>query len=120
MSKRDPKLFVAEMITACDKIGKFISGLQESDFYNDELVQDAVLRNLEVIGEAARQLSDDVRNRYPDVPWTRVASDVTSHTMCDATSTSLLSLCCHRSFVTSEFISDGEISIYGKSNRGLL
>ncbi len=72
MSKRDPRLFVAEMIAACDKIGRFISGLQEADFYNNELVQDAVLRNLEVIGEAARQLSADVRDRHSEVPWTRI------------------------------------------------
>ncbi len=82
MSKRDPRLFVTEMVTACDKIERFIARLQESDFDDDELVQDAVLRNLEIIGEAAKQLSSEIRDRHSEVPWTRIIGfrNITIHT----------------------------------------
>lgn len=42
-------------------------------FHADPMVQDAVLRNLEVIGEAVKQLSDEVRAQAPDVPWRQIA-----------------------------------------------
>ena len=50
-------------------------------FAADELVTDAVLRNLELLGEAAKQIPDAVRDRHPAVPWRRIAGlrDVLAH-----------------------------------------
>lgn len=55
--------------------------MNSEQFAVDELVSDAVLRNLELLGEAAKQIPDPVRQRYPDVPWRRVAGlrDVLTH-----------------------------------------
>ena len=42
-------------------------------FLADKMIQDAVIRNLEVIGEAVKNLSSDLRDQHPDIPWTRIA-----------------------------------------------
>ena len=72
MSERDARLYLYEIIEACDKVAGYIQGLDEKTFLQAQLYQDAVVRNLEVIGEAAGHLPDELRTRYPDVPWRRM------------------------------------------------
>ena len=43
------------------------------DFSNNELIQDGVIRNLEIIGEAVKNLPDDIKKDYPDVEWRKIA-----------------------------------------------
>ncbi|MEB3235645.1 MAG: DUF86 domain-containing protein [Cyanobacteriota bacterium] len=56
-------------------------GLEQQQFLADELIVDAVLRNLELLGEAAKQIPPDVRQRHPTVPWRRISGlrDVLAH-----------------------------------------
>ena len=56
MPKRDALLLLADIETSLDKIAKYLKGAGISDFLNDEKTIDAVVRNLEIIGEAVRQL----------------------------------------------------------------
>ena len=72
MSERDARLYLYEIIEACDKVAGYIQSLDEKTFLQAQLYQDAVVRNLEVIGEAAGHLPDELRTRYPDVPWRRM------------------------------------------------
>jgi len=72
MSKRDPKLFIIEIIRAIEKIDNYIKNISFEDFLKNEMVQDAVIRNLEIIGEAARNIPEDIRNILPDIPWKRI------------------------------------------------
>lgn len=60
---------VEDMLTAIAKIDRFTAGLAESDFLTDELRQDATIRCLEVIGEAARHVPDAVKAKAPGIPW---------------------------------------------------
>ena len=62
-------------------MNRYCEGMSQVQFFANELVVDAVLRNLELLGEAARQIPDDVRPRYPMVPWRRIAGlrDVLAH-----------------------------------------
>ncbi len=72
MSQRTPKIFVQDILEAINKIERFTQGLTFKAFEQDELVIDGVLRNLEIIGEAARNIPDDIRDSYSSIPWTRM------------------------------------------------
>jgi uncharacterized protein with HEPN domain len=60
------------MLESLEKIERYATELTFERFARDDRTVDAVVRNLEVIGEAARQIPSEVRERYPEVPWRRV------------------------------------------------
>lgn len=66
---RDWRLFVADMITFCEQVLAYTSGLEQAAFLRDQKTYDAVLRNLELLGEAATHVPQRVREAHPDVPW---------------------------------------------------
>ena len=68
------------MLEACEKVMRS-EGLDFHAFVRNELVYDAVLRNLEVLGEAAKKVPDSVRARHPSVEWRAIAGlrDVVAH-----------------------------------------
>jgi len=78
---RDYHLFLDDIPEGCDKIVAWTPSLSSEGFFNNDLVFDAVMRNLQVMGEAVKYLPADVRKRHPDVPWRRVAGfrDVVTH-----------------------------------------
>jgi uncharacterized protein with HEPN domain len=72
MSKRDARLFLADMLESIEKIERYTASLDFEQFAADDLIVDAVTRNLEIIGEAARQIPGPIRRRYPEIAWRRV------------------------------------------------
>ena len=70
---RDPSLFVDDMIAACEKIQRYVAMRPRSVFESDEQTFDAVLKNLEVIGEAAKRLPGEVKDSHPEVSWRDIA-----------------------------------------------
>lgn len=78
---RDWTLFLGDMQRFCSRVLRYCDGMNAEQFAADELVTDAVLRNLELLGEAAKQIPDAVRDRHPAVPWRRIAGlrDVLAH-----------------------------------------
>ncbi len=73
MSKRNPKLFVHDMLEAIEKIEKYTESINDpEEFKRKDIVVDAVLRNLEIIGEAAKNIPEEIRNKYPEILWNRV------------------------------------------------
>jgi uncharacterized protein with HEPN domain len=72
MSKRDWTLFLQDMLDIIGKIGQYTSGMSFQDFLQDSRTQDAVVRNLEVLGEATRRIPPDIRERYPEIPWAQI------------------------------------------------
>jgi len=78
---RDWSLFLGDMQRFCSRVIRYCDGLNAEQLEANELVTDAVLRNLELLGEAAKQIPEPVRKRHPDVPWRRIAGlrDVLAH-----------------------------------------
>jgi len=70
---RDPGVFLDDIVEACRKIQRYTSGLTSERFRSDERTIDAVVRNLEVIGEAAKKLPDSTRSNISGIEWSRIA-----------------------------------------------
>lgn len=81
MSKRDLKVYLDDILESIQQIETYLDDVSENEFYNDPQKQDAVLRRLEIIGEAVKQIPGELRSQYPDVPWRKVAGmrDVIIH-----------------------------------------
>ncbi|MCX7855683.1 MAG: DUF86 domain-containing protein [Anaerolineae bacterium] len=71
---RDPRLYLEDICEACEKILRYTEGMGFYDFVEDERTFDAVVRNLEIVGEAARHISAEIRQRYPGVDWARIVA----------------------------------------------
>jgi uncharacterized protein with HEPN domain len=78
---RDMRVYVQDMMESIEVIGEYIQSLTEEEFYRNRQVQDAVLRRLEIIGEAVKNIDEDFRNRYAEIPWKKIAGlrDVLIH-----------------------------------------
>ncbi len=78
---RDPTLRLEDIRTACAKIRRWTAGLDFARFVADDRTFDAVLRNLEVVGQAVKHLPDHLLRQYPEVPWRNIAAmrDVVIH-----------------------------------------
>ena len=72
MSKRPVALLVDDMIEAIEKIESYTSGLSEQSFLKDRKTSDAVVRNLEIIGEAANRLPEDFKQKHSYVEWPKM------------------------------------------------
>ncbi len=66
---REWRLFIADMIQCCEKVFEYTAGLDEAAFPENSLVYDATLRNIEIIGEAAAHIPEEVRAAHPEIPW---------------------------------------------------
>jgi uncharacterized protein with HEPN domain len=78
---RDVRVYVADILESIGKIEEYTKGASRDDFMANTQTQDAVLRRLEIIGEAAKGIGEDVRSKYPAVPWKEIAGlrDVLIH-----------------------------------------
>jgi uncharacterized protein with HEPN domain len=74
MSKRTLKLYLDDILAALQKIEEYTRGCSFEQFRSDSKTVDAVVRNLEVIGEAARQIPRRFAAEHPEVPWAKMVS----------------------------------------------
>lgn len=70
---RDFRLYLKDILEAMESIESFVSGMDFEAFKADDKTSSAVMRKLEVIGEATKQIPNDVREQYPEVPWKAMA-----------------------------------------------
>jgi uncharacterized protein with HEPN domain len=62
-----------DIVQAMEAIEDFVKGFSLDKFKEDDKISSAVIRKFEIIGEATKRIPESVRNRYPDVPWKRMA-----------------------------------------------
>ena len=60
---------IFDMLRAAEKVRRFVKGMKQEEFVADEVLRDAVERNAEIIGEAARKVSEAFKNQHPEIPW---------------------------------------------------
>lgn len=68
MSERDEALYLTDIVEAIDQILGYTSAGRDA-FFSDRMMQDAVVCNLEIIGEAVKGLSETTRQAHPEIPW---------------------------------------------------
>ena len=73
MSRRKPDVYLQDILESIGHIQRFIEGVSEDDFYKNVEKQDAVLRRLEIIGEAVKHIPDEIRENHPEIPWRQIA-----------------------------------------------
>ncbi len=71
--QRELNTYLNDILDAIRKIEKYTAELSFDDFIENELVQDGVVRNLEVIGEAVKKIPEDVRRDKPQIDWRKIA-----------------------------------------------
>ena len=71
--KREVGDFIDDIINAMDKALKFVEGMSYEEFANDDKTIFAVVRAIEIIGEAVKNISDDLKKKYPEIPWKGMA-----------------------------------------------
>jgi uncharacterized protein with HEPN domain len=79
--KRNIKLYLQDIWESTLAIEEYTQNLAEDEFYSNCQVQDAIIRRLEIIGEAVKNIDDDFRNKYPQIPWKKIAGmrDIIAH-----------------------------------------
>lgn len=70
---RDESVYLRHILDAIIKTEQYLQGHDENSFNANSLVQDGVIRQIEIIGEATKRLSRELRNVYPQVPWDDIA-----------------------------------------------
>lgn len=78
---RNIRLYMEDIKKSADKILRYTEGMDFEALFAEQMVLDAVLRNLEMIGEAAKNVPESVRSRFPEVEWRKMAGlrDVLAH-----------------------------------------
>lgn len=73
MSGKSDKVRLLHILESVELISQWLQGVGKETFFRDKKLQEAVIRRIEVIGEAAKNISEELRKRYPDIPWKEMA-----------------------------------------------
>ncbi|MDY1591875.1 MAG: DUF86 domain-containing protein [Methanofastidiosum sp.] len=66
-------MYLQDILDSIDSIEKYTENLSEREFRENPIIQDAVIRRLEIIGEAVKNIPKDIREKYPDIPWRSIS-----------------------------------------------
>jgi uncharacterized protein with HEPN domain len=65
-------VYLQHMYDATVRIASYLGNTQADEFYSDLMLQDAIVRQLQIIGEATRTLSSEFKQKHPEIPWTQI------------------------------------------------
>ena len=71
--KKDPLIYITHIKSCIDKIISYTQDMDEAGFVKNSMVQDAVIRNFEIIGEATKNIDSEFRNKYPKIEWKKIS-----------------------------------------------
>jgi uncharacterized protein with HEPN domain len=71
--KKDPEVFIGHIIEAIELIEHYAENLTADNFKKDIAMQDAIIRRLEIIGEATKNIPTAFKSKYPEIPWKQMA-----------------------------------------------
>ncbi|MBT9164346.1 MAG: hypothetical protein DDT22_00299 [candidate division WS2 bacterium] len=71
--KKDKLVYLRHIIDAINRIEEYTKGLEYIDFMKINLIQAGVIREIEIIGEATKRLSDEIKEKYSGIPWRKIA-----------------------------------------------
>ncbi len=72
MTFKDWRVRIEDILEAIERIRRYTAGMTEAQFVADDRSVDAVIRNLEIVGEAAKRVPSHVTDRHPEIPWSRM------------------------------------------------
>jgi len=71
--EQDFKVFLHHIVESIEAIEEYLKGASAEDFFNNRQLQDSVIRRLEIIGEAAKNIPEDFRCLHPEILWRKMA-----------------------------------------------
>lgn len=79
--KRDLKVYLQDVLESCELIIKHIESVSADEFQTNVMLQDAVIRRFEIIGEAVKHVPNALREKYPNIEWKKAAAfrDILAH-----------------------------------------
>jgi uncharacterized protein with HEPN domain len=72
MKRKNHKLYLEDILQAMNRIEQYVKGMKHETFAKSDMVVDAVMRNLEIIGEASKRVPEELREEHTEVPWKRM------------------------------------------------
>jgi len=71
--KRDYELYLKDILGCIESIERFVEGMNFNEFVEDDKTRSAVIQKFEIIGEATKQIPDEMRQKHPQIPWKEMA-----------------------------------------------
>ena len=71
MTNKDNSVYIDHMLDSIQRIDEYVEN--KAQFYSSRLVQDAVVRNLQVMAESSQRLGEEIKHNYPDIPWKQIS-----------------------------------------------
>ena len=71
--KRDEKMFLEDILVFCEHIEEYLTRVEKEHFFKNRMLQDALMRKIELIGEAVKNISLETCETYPHIPWKQIA-----------------------------------------------
>ena len=71
--KKDPKIFLEHILQCIERIEEYTEGIKKKQFLESVQLQDSIIRRIEIMGEAVKNIPRHVKDRYPDIAWKEIA-----------------------------------------------